>query len=237
MRVLIVGGSGYVAGLILPALTERHTVRIFDLKPPADPALDYHPGNVGDLAALTQAAEGMDALLYMAMGAFPWNTDEVFASSFDANVKGVYLALYAAHQAGIPHAVYTSSMSVYDGDLLIPDRFPSEDIPPDADHFYGFTKRLGEECCRLAVRQWGMSVNALRLCLPVSEEKWLAETRKGVPTIATTAPDVARAILAALDYRDGFQAFMISGDYEQTSMNMSKARCLLNWEPLARPRE
>ena len=47
---------------------------------------------------------------------------------------------------------------------------------------------------------------------------------------------MARALLAALAYRGcGFQAFMISGDYEQKLMNMSKARRLLGWEPLARP--
>ena len=51
------------------------------------------------------------------------------------------------------------------------------------------------------------------------------------------AGDVARALLAALDYRAGFQAFMISGDYEQKLMNMSKARRWLGWEPLARPSE
>jgi hypothetical protein len=40
---------------------------------------------------------------------------------------------------------------------------------------------------------------------------------------------------AALDYQGGFNAFMISGDYENKIMNMSKAKRLLNWQPLARP--
>jgi nucleoside-diphosphate-sugar epimerase len=69
----------------------------------------------------------------------------------------------------------------------------------------------------------------------MTEDKWLAETVIGVPTIATTANDVARAFQAALEYRGGFQAFMISGDYENKIMNMAKARRLLGWEPLARP--
>jgi hypothetical protein len=42
-------------------------------------------------------------------------------------------------------------------------------------------------------------------------------------------------MLAALELQAGFQAFMISGDYEQKIMNMSKAKRFLNWEPLARP--
>ena len=112
--------------------------------------------------------------------------------------------------------------------------FADEDIPPDADEPYGFSKRLGEEVCRNAAQRWEMNVNVLRLCLPMRKEKWLKEASKGT-TFATAAEDVARAILVALELRSGFQAFMISGDYEQKIMNMSKAKEMLNWEPLARP--
>ena len=236
MRVLVVGGSGHVGGLVLPILSRHHTLRVFDLRPPAGDVGEHFEGNVTDPEALGRASEGMDALLYMAMGTGKYGTPEGASTGFDVNVKGVYLALRAAHQAGISQAVYTSSMSVYDGDLM-KRFFPDEEITPDSRHVYGFTKRLGEECCRNAARSWRMDVNALRLCHPRSEEKWLADTRLGTPTIATTGEDVARALLAALEYRGGFQAFMISGDYEQKIMNMSKAKRLLGWEPLARPRE
>jgi nucleoside-diphosphate-sugar epimerase len=249
MNVLVIGGSGYVASLILPVLLQRHNLRVFDLQPPpilqmdtefrdhdsSEHTITFHQGNVCDPEALANASQGMDALLYMAMGSKDWQADDLTISSFDVNVKGVYLALEAAHRAGITHAVYTSSMSVYDGDLYC-RRFPDEDITPDSRHIYGFTKRLGEECCRNAARTWNMTVNALRLCHPTPEERWLRETHLGKPTIATTADDVARALLAALEYRgSGFEAFMISGDYEQKLMNMSKAKHLLGWEPLARP--
>jgi nucleoside-diphosphate-sugar epimerase len=235
MNLLVIGGSGKVAGLVLPIIARHHTLRIFDRQPPASSAWEYHSGDVGDPDALARAVAGMDSLIYMAMGTQRFHAAEMTTPSFDVNVKGVYMALEAAHNAGIPHAVYTSSMSVYDGNLETRG-FPDEDIPPDSSHIYGFTKRLGEECSRVASRKWGMSVNALRLCLPTAEEKWLADTRLGKPTIATTAGDVARAYLAALDYRGhGFNAFMISGDYENRLMNMSRAKHLLGWEPLARP--
>ncbi|HSH79788.1 MAG TPA: NAD(P)-dependent oxidoreductase [Herpetosiphonaceae bacterium] len=234
MRVLVVGGSGYLGGMVLPALSQKHTLRIFDLRPPADTDWDYVAGNVDDLAALSRASLGMDALLYMAMGAKAFETPEAITTNFDVNVKGVYLALYAAHQAGIMHAVYTSSMSVYGGDLMTRP-FPDEEITPDASDLYGLTKRMGEEVCRNATRAWGITINVLRLCFPTPDDRWRAETRWGVPTLATTASDVAHALLAALRYRGGFQAFMISGDYEQRILNMSKAKRYLNWEPVVRP--
>jgi nucleoside-diphosphate-sugar epimerase len=236
MRVLAVGGSGYLGSLVLPILAEQHTLRILDLHAPSDPSWEYSAGSVADFDLLERAVEGVDALLYMAMGEKEFAAISSVTSNFDVNVKGVYLALYAAYQAGVSHAVYTSSMSIYDGSLI--DRyFPDEEITPDATHFYGLSKRFGEEVCRNATRAWGMSVNALRLCYPTPDEEWLATTRAGTPTLATAASDVADALLAALAYRAGFQAFMISGDYEQKLHNMAKARRLLGWEPRARPRE
>ena len=239
MRVLVIGGSGYLGTLVLPFLAQRHDLRVFDLRPPIDPSLEYVHGSACDPVALAGAVLDMDAILYMAMGSHPHvgggaGRIEARVTAFDVNVKGLHLALYAAHMAGIQHAVYTSSMSVYTGKGV--GRVEAdEDTPPDATDAYGFTKRLGEEVCRNACREWGMSVNALRLFQPVPEEKWLAEARRGEPTPWTTAGDTARALLAALEYRDGFQAFTISGDYGQKLMNLAKAKRLLDWEPLARP--
>jgi nucleoside-diphosphate-sugar epimerase len=235
MRVLVVGGSGYVGGMVLPHLAGKHELRVFDLRPPADPSYEYVVGGVDDLDALTQAATGMDSLLFMAMGLKNFAGAPGIISNFDVTVKGLYLALYGAHQAGITHAVFTSSMSIYEGDLM-QRTFADEEISPDATGMYGLTKRLGEEVGRNATRTWGMSVNALRLCFPTQDDEWRSQTRHDVPTLATAASDVAGAMLAAFDYRAGFQAFTISGDYQQKIMNMSKAKRMLGWEPLQRPK-
>jgi hypothetical protein len=170
------------------------------------------------------------------MGNLHWKELSGVITAFDVNVKGVYLALLAAHEAVNTQAVYASTMSVY-ADNLMQRYFADEDLTPDSLHFYGFTKYLGEQVCLNAARLWGMNVNSLRLCHPSSEEKWMSETVLGNPTIATTGEDVARAFLAALNFRGGYQAFTISGDYENKIMNMSKARRLLGWEPLARPKK
>ena len=234
MRVLVVGGSGAVGTLIVPFLAETHALRIFDLRPPQDEALDFFEGDVTRFDDLIQAMQGMEALIYMAMGNVKWQEISGIVTAFDVNVKGVQLALKAAHDAGISQAVYASSLSVYAGELT-QRYFPDEGVTPDSSDTYGFTKYLGEQVCLNATRLWGMNINVLRLCHPKAEEVWLANTVLGVPTIATAAQDVARAFESALDYRGGFQVFNVSGDYEQKIMNMSKAKRLLGWEPLARP--
>ena len=234
MKILVVGGSGTVGTLIVPILAKTFEVRIFDIHPPTPGHYEFIQGDITRYTDLATAVVGIDGLVYMAMGSQNWSEVGGVTSAFDINVKGVHLALWAAYKAGITQAVYTSSMSVYGGDLFH-RVFTDEDILPDAIDLYGLTKRLGEDVCQNAARLWGMHVNVLRLCLPVSEDKWLRETVAGTPTISTTANDVARAIAAALDFQAGFQSFMISGDYENKLMHMVKARRLLGWEPLARP--
>ncbi len=233
MNLVLIGGSGLVASLAIPYLQKQHSLRVFDLRPPQDDGLEYAQGSVTDPEALCAAMTGMDALIYLAMGSIDWDSWTGTDSGFDANVKGLHFTLKAAAQEGIQQAVYCSSMSVYAN--LMQRYFPDEDLSPDEKELYGFTKYLGEEVCRNAVRRWGMNINALRLCHPTARDKWLADTKEGTTTIATEAQDVARAMLAALELQAGFQAFMISGDYEQKIMNMSKAKRFLNWEPLARP--
>jgi nucleoside-diphosphate-sugar epimerase len=234
MRLFITGGSGHVGTLVNPFLKQHYTLRIYDLKPPADASLDYVQGDITDYDRLKTAMAGSDLLLYMAMNLQRGDELAIVHSSFDVNIKGVYLALRAAHENGIPHAVYCSTMSVYDG-ALETRYFFDEEIEPNARGVYGFTKRLGEEVCRNAWYVNGLSVNALRLCHPVAREKWLDQAHLGTPSIPTDAEDVARLMVAALDYRNGFQAFLTSGDYENKIMNMGKAKRLLGWEPLARP--
>jgi nucleoside-diphosphate-sugar epimerase len=243
MRVLVIGGAGRVASLILPTLARQHQIRIFDRKPPGEIEAEYVQGEATDFKAVVQAAAGCDALLYMAMGRYisigtPYAEHvEALTTSVDANIKGVYIALYAARHAGIEHAVYTSSMSIYDERSLTTRYFHDEEVPPDACDSYGFTKRLGEMVCQNACRDLGMSVNALRLCWPVSDSRWqeIVRDANGL-TLATAESDLSRAVHAALTRRfGGYQVFMLSGDYEQKIMNMSKAKRMLDWEPLARP--
>jgi nucleoside-diphosphate-sugar epimerase len=237
MRVLIVGGSGYVGGLVLPALAQRHDLRILDPRPPAI-AYDYRGGDATDPAALADAMDGVDAVLHCAMGSLD-DTPAGAASAFDVNVKSVHLTLRAAHDAGVPHAVHVSSLSIYRD--VIDRRLDDESVPPDACDLYGLTKRLGEQVCRAAVEQWGMSVTVLRLTWPTPDGTWpawgatepptLLRNTAGVPVQATAASDLARAVDAALDYRDGFQAFTISGDRSALLWSTAKAGDLLGWSP------
>src|SRR6266511_3334781 len=198
MRVLMVGGAGYVAGLVLPSLAGRHAVRVLDRRRPPD-GVEWAEGSATDYAALRRAAAGTDAVVHCAMGDLNWDSPDGARDAFDVNVTSVHLTLRAAHDAGVAHAVHISSLSVY-RDLLA--RRVTESDPPDATDVYG------------------LSVNILRLAFPAPDDVWPAWGPRRQPqrqyaddgTLieATAASDLGSALLAALAYRDGCQVFTIS---------------------------
>ncbi len=235
MRLLVVGGSGYVAGLVLPILAEQFALRIFDRVPPRDPGWEHVVGDVTDAAALRTAAEQMDLLLYMAMGKGSQGGVMDANAAYDVNVKGLHFALDAAAKAGIRRAVYTSSLSVYDGHDLVSGRYDQETVPPEPHSVYGLTKWMGEEVCRFFHHTRGLPVLALRLFLPVSQKDWHARHDTIRPDARTSAPDLARALAAALTLdHSGFEVIHVTGDTSGCAFHHEKAKRLLGWEPQER---
>jgi nucleoside-diphosphate-sugar epimerase len=235
VRVLVIGGSGHVGTLVLPYLAERHELTVFDLRAPADPGhVTFVPGDLRDVRSVRNAVDGAEAVLFMAMGPTKgWGSPDNARVHLEVAVAGLHTALQTAHDAGITHAVYTSSMSVYD---TPPGgrRFPDESVPPDSTNFYGLAKRLGEEVCRNATLTWDMSVVALRLCHPTADDEFPRRDSSPLTrTICTSARDTARALLAALDRSGhGFEAFCISGDAAEQRVSIARSRTTLGWEPL-----
>lgn len=228
MKVLTIGGAGYVGQLVLPRIAADHEVRIFDLVAPPPGPWSHALGSVTDYSSVRAAMAGNDAAVYMAMNSkADWGDLPSVETAYDVNVKGVALSLRAAGECGVAHVVLVSSMSVY----APRERYPDESVPPDAVEFYGLTKRLGEEVAKSAVATGGPSVTALRLCFPIPDDAAGPGPGRFRAVASTRASDVAGAILAALEYRHGFEAFTISGDANEEMTVLGKARARLGWTP------
>lgn len=236
MRLLVIGGCGLVGSMVVPVLARTHEVRVLDLKEPREavPGVEYHTGSLHDVDLVASLASEVDSLVFMAMGPLAgWGSPENARQHFDVAVGGLYLALTGAARAGVRHAVYTSSMSVYPYEELTGMvTFPDESVPPSATDFYGLAKRLGEEVCRTATERWDMDAVCLRLCFPAADDEWPRGDTPMKRAISTSARDVAAAIEAALGRRGhGFDAYAISGDASGRTMSIEKARRELGWTP------
>ncbi|MHC9045642.1 NAD-dependent epimerase/dehydratase family protein [Microbacterium saperdae] len=232
MKLLIIGGGGHLGRLVGPALAESHRVTVADRIP--DLRLEWATTievDVLDQDALTRAAEGMDAIVYMAMGTKEgWDSPAWARSQFDVNVTGLYNALQAAPRAGVRRVVIAGSLSVFDAFLSSTD-----DATPDAVDAYGLSKRLGEDVAHAAAREHGLHVTILRLVLPMADDVWQSSSEDKHATVMTSASDTAAAFGAAI-LRDepGCTAMTITGDHERRHLDWSRAETLLDWRPLSR---
>ena len=246
MRILIVGGSGYVGSLMLPRLAEDHDVRVLDPVPPRG-GYDHVVGSATDPGALAAALEGMDAVVHAAMGRrseTDWPHPDV-DSAFQVNVASVYATLQAAHAAGVSRAVLIGSLSVFGGENRhIIERDLDESMEPDAADVYGVTKRLAEQVGRIAAAAHGMTVTVLRLSFPTPDEAWprwalpvadepIEFRRKdGSLLPALAASDLSAAVAAALRRESGgYDVFHIVGAHDSDGRGWStaKARDVLGW--------
>lgn len=232
MQLLVLGGAGAVGSMIVDRLSREHRVRVADLRQVEfDDAAETVVADVTDVSTLRAAVEGQEAVVYLAMGRrSPWGETGGWAESqFDVNVKGLYLALRTAAEAGIRRAVYASTLSIFD--RCYEHGHELEDREPDAVDGYGLTKRLGEEVCRAAARQHDMDIVSLRLCAPLPDPDYLAYAGRR-PEIRTAGSDVASAFAAALRYdATGFEPFIVCGDGEQRSITWTRTYERLGWRP------
>lgn len=237
MKLLVIGGAGHVGSILRPALEARHTCFYLDLKPIPEAGERSFVGDLNDDGVLRQTLNGMDAVLWVAMGTrlgagaeSCYDTD----AAFDVNVGGLYRTLNMACQAGITRFVYTSSLSVYRS-MHDRSRQPiTEGYPPDAWSAYGVTKHLGE----LMGRTWSSQVPGsifvgLRIVVPRTEEEWPGNQYVAGKSWSSMGPnDLRRLFLAALEAdTPGAHIVQASGDLGGAACSHEQAFRLLGWQP------
>ncbi len=140
MKVLVNGGSGFIGSRLIDVLLERgHSVTNFDTVAPRSDTVAHITGDVRDVAALTAAARGHDAIINLAAA----HRDDVEPQSLytEINIGGAHAVVESAIANGIDRVIFTSSVAVYGLDKVN----PTEDFEPDPFNEYGRTKLAAEK--------------------------------------------------------------------------------------------
>ena len=235
MKLLIVGGAGYVGSIVVPRFEKEFECTYFDVKPVQGYEDRTILADVSDEEKVRQAVVGMDAIFYLAMG---WGKDAQGRLScsdinptFDVNVRGLYLFLYLSLNAGIKRFIYASTLSVYKNYSKV-----DENRPADAWDPYGLSKRVGEFICGCAAQEYdSASIMALRLILPRNENDWpnaRYDTQKSQNICAIGPNDIQRLFVAAVNFDEpGFHLLQASGDMENKFLPNKRINEVLNWLP------
>jgi nucleoside-diphosphate-sugar epimerase len=120
-NILVTGGAGYVGSLLAPQLLELgHNVTVYDMMyfgdafmPKANPNLKLVKGDIRDIARLSGALKGIDAVINLSCisNDASFELDEKLSTSINLDAFEPMVA--AAKKAGVKRFVYASSSSVY----------------------------------------------------------------------------------------------------------------------------
>src|SRR3954449_7747599 len=169
--VVITGGLGRVARVLLPDLREHYRLRLVDragstTSPTSSVSIASSAGvvqaDMADPEAAYRTLTGADAVLHLAANSSPWQTwDSVYA----ANVRTTQAVLGAAAAHAVPKVVLASSLHAL-GEYNRPAYWPVDPrLDPRPCCPYGLGKVVLEALGRTHAERTGASVTCLRLRL------------------------------------------------------------------------
>ena len=143
MKVLILGGNGYLGPHVVKALEPYHQLRITDIKP-IETKHEAMCVDVSSLDEVMKAAEGTEAIINCSVLRY----DRQLA--FDVSTRGCYNTMRAAVAHGIRRVINTGPHFTIAGDSYVDyDYEISPNIPPHpGTGLYPLTKGLGQEICK-----------------------------------------------------------------------------------------
>lgn len=116
MKILVVGGSGFIGSHVADALTDAgHDVTIYDLRTSKylRPEQKMVPGNTLDQEKLDEAVLGQDAVFHMAGIPHLDIGIKQPIRTVEQNILATVMLLEACRRAGVKRFVYASSVYVY----------------------------------------------------------------------------------------------------------------------------
>jgi UDP-glucose 4-epimerase len=164
-RAVITGGAGFIGSALVRALVERgYDIRVVDDLSAgtegnlAGTGAELVRADVRDLAAVTAAARGCDAMFHLAAGAGVVESITDPLANFDVNARGTLVALVAARDADVGRFVFSSSNAP-----LGAGAYPASEEKPVAPLSpYGAGKAAGEAYCSAFHGAYGMDAVAVR---------------------------------------------------------------------------
>ncbi|HVF44339.1 MAG TPA: NAD-dependent epimerase/dehydratase family protein [Pyrinomonadaceae bacterium] len=150
MRIVVVGGGGFIGSALLKHLSARHECvcfghggRFAELREKIGGGVEYVEGDVTDARALRGVMRGADASVYAAGTGGEADCLADPTRSLLAHVYGAQSAARAAAQANVARFVFTSTIAVY-GTYQARPMPLTEEAGPRPDEFYGALKATAE---------------------------------------------------------------------------------------------
>lgn len=164
MRILVIGGAGYIGSHTARSLRRAgHHVIIFDNLSTGYESLaagfEFVKGDMLEAQALAKVLSRADAIMHFAAHAYVGESVTNPRKYFHNNVEGGLCLLNAALDAGVKKIIFSSTCAVYGEPAKIPIE---ENIPRQPVNPYGVSKLFFEQALEAYDRAYGFRFASLR---------------------------------------------------------------------------
>lgn len=249
-KVCVFGAGGPVGAMVFRALKDEYHVRLTDLRDVHEVLAQNKPQSkgaplpevpeaphawrcvdVGDYAQVLAAAEGMDALINVAV----LRHDP--APAFRVNLIGAYNVMKAAVACGIKRVIHTGPRHTrlgFEGDY-----WPDFDIPDEAPlhpggDLYALSKHLGGQVVRVFAERHDLEVLCFLYTAFRPGNGGDASDGSGVHPLTVSWEDTGepfRLGLKVASLPSNYEVFDITAPLPHGKFGTGKARRMLGWQP------
>lgn len=169
MKVLVIGGCGFVGSHVVDALVEgRIGVRVLDRRPEAFRSpikgVEYVIGDYAHAALLTEAVMGVDAVIHLASATVPATSNLDPSADIRGNLLPTVQLIEISRAVGVRNIVYLSSGGTVYG---MPQTDPiAENHPLQPVSSYGIVKTAIEKYLHMEHHLHGLRYCVLRASNP-----------------------------------------------------------------------
>jgi UDP-glucose 4-epimerase len=161
-RVLVTGGSGFIGRHVVRELSaDGAEVRVVDLQPHPDPAVEIVLGDIADREVLDRAFDGgFDSIVHLAAVTSVLRSLEQPELTYRTNVAATAALLEAGRQSGVTSLAFASTNAVT-GPMESPKISEADRLRPLTP--YGSTKAAGEMLMSAYTASYGLRCAPIRL--------------------------------------------------------------------------
>ena len=229
MNILITSAGSELARNVAGALAEAHTLRLTELYPVDTVAGTFVQSELGHDESTNELVRGMDTIIHIAEipSDLLAEADQPDNYAIDYQTRCTYNLLMAASEEGVKHAIYASTLRLFEQhgeDWTVTESWRPR---PSIDSFV-LSRHLGEFTCREFGREGKLNVTCLRLGNLVTAD-----------AAATTEPDsmwlemndAVTAFQGALESSSPWRIFHIQSEFPGSRFSVGKAKGHLKFDP------
>lgn len=185
MKVLILGGNGFIGGHLVDAFQlSGSKVRVLDrphsLRTKPIAGVDYRHADFQDQASLAEALVDIDLVLHLVSSTVPSTSNLDPIADIESNLVGSVRLLQQMRQVGTPRIIFLSSGGTVYGN---PKQLPvSESHPLQPISSYGVVKVAIENYLNMYQVLYGLSSTVLRVSNPYGPRQAHIGVQGAIPT-------------------------------------------------------